>query len=108
MVETTSGNQHSLSANRNWLTNSVPYGYGGRSADTIVLPVRIIMSPTSSSRLFAGRNARSATLRTMWVWLLRSPGYAADRAACGQAIPSAPPKRAVGGRAGGVGRADRC
>src|SRR4051794_37660654 len=29
-----------------------------------VLPVRIIMSPTSSSRLLAGRNARSATLRT--------------------------------------------
>src|SRR5262245_26220007 len=30
----------------------------------IVLPVRIIMSPTSSSRLFAGRKARSATVRT--------------------------------------------
>src|SRR3954468_10806302 len=30
----------------------------------MVLPVRIIMSPTSSSRFFVGRNARSATLRT--------------------------------------------
>src|ERR671914_242452 len=61
---TTSGNQHSLSAKRNWLTNSPPYGYGGRRADMMVLPVRIIMSPTSSSRLLAGRKARSATLRT--------------------------------------------
>src|SRR3954453_15557244 len=59
-----SGNQHSRSANRNWLTNSPPYGYGGRRAETIVLPVRIIMSPTSSRRFFVGRNARSATLRT--------------------------------------------
>src|SRR2546423_13187788 len=59
-----SGNQHSLSANRNWLTNSPPYGFGGRSADMIVLPVRIIMSPTCSSRFFVGRNARSATART--------------------------------------------
>src|SRR3954447_21374859 len=33
-------------------------------AETMVLPVRIIMSPTSSSRFFVGRNARSATLRT--------------------------------------------
>ena len=39
-------------------------GYGGRRAETIVLPVRIIMSPTSSSTFLAGRNARSATLRT--------------------------------------------
>src|ERR1700712_3888714 len=31
----------------------------------IVFPVRIIMSPTSSSTFFAGRNARSATLRTI-------------------------------------------
>src|SRR4051812_27261953 len=30
----------------------------------IVFPVRIIMSPTSSSRPLAGRNARSAKLRT--------------------------------------------
>src|SRR5688572_16222889 len=30
----------------------------------IVLPVRIIMSPTSSSRPLAGRKARSATVRT--------------------------------------------
>ena len=34
-------------------------------ADTIVLPVRIIMSPTSSKRFFVGRNALSATVRTM-------------------------------------------
>src|SRR3954468_14633096 len=47
-VETSSGNQHNFNANRNWLTNSPPYGYGGRRADMIVLPVRIIMSPTSS------------------------------------------------------------
>src|SRR4051794_41845143 len=60
-----SGNQHRRSANRNWDTNSPPYGYGGLRADTIVLPVRIIMSPTSSSRFFVGRNARSATLRTI-------------------------------------------
>src|SRR4051812_41591687 len=30
----------------------------------IVFPVRIIMSPTSSSRFLVGKNARSATLRT--------------------------------------------
>src|SRR5947209_1467081 len=56
------GNQHNRSANKNWLTNSPPYGYGGRSADKIVLPVKIIMSPTSSNTFFVGRNARSATL----------------------------------------------
>ena len=60
-----SGNQHSRSANRNCETNSPPYGYGGRRADQIVLPVRIIMSPNSSSRFRAGTNARSATLRTI-------------------------------------------
>src|ERR671932_1637893 len=64
MVEIRSGNQHSRSANRNWFTNSPPYGYGGRSADMTVLPVRIIMSPTCSSRFLVGRNARSATART--------------------------------------------
>src|SRR3954470_451764 len=64
IVEISSGNQHSRSANRNWITNSPPYGYGGRRADMIVLPVRIIMSPTCSSRFFVGRNARSATART--------------------------------------------
>ncbi len=46
-------------------TNSPPYGNGGRSAETIVLPVRIIMSPTSSRRFFTGRYARSAAARTM-------------------------------------------
>src|SRR5919202_1359 len=76
-----SGSQHSLSANRNCETNSPPYGYGGRRADITVFPVRIIMSPTSSSRLFAGRNARSATLRTN-----SSPLFAgAPVAAAGQA-----------------------
>src|SRR5919202_1292741 len=64
MVEIRSGNQHSRSANRNWFTNSPPYGYGGRSADMTVLPVRIIMSPTCSSRFLVGRNARSAAART--------------------------------------------
>src|SRR6266511_3899021 len=59
-----SGSQQSRSMNRNCWTNSVPYGYGGRSAETIVLPVRIIMSPTCSSRFLVGRNARSATART--------------------------------------------
>src|SRR3954447_15476381 len=33
-------------------------------ADKIVLPVRIIMSPTCSSRFFVGRNTRSAAART--------------------------------------------
>src|SRR5437763_5369468 len=55
------GNQHSLTANRNCPTNSLPYGYGGLTADTSVLPVRIIMLPTSSSRLLTGRKPRSAT-----------------------------------------------
>src|ERR671933_657969 len=63
-VDTNNGNQHNRIANKNWPTNSVPYGYGGRTADTNVLPVRIIMSPTSSNNDFAGKNARSATLRT--------------------------------------------
>jgi hypothetical protein len=34
-------------------------------AETIVRAARIIMSPTSESRFFVGRNARSATLRTI-------------------------------------------
>src|ERR1700704_153078 len=63
-VEINNGNQHNLSANKNWITNSPPYGYGGLSADMIVLPVKIIMSPTCSSRFFVGKNARSATART--------------------------------------------
>src|SRR5687767_10702324 len=44
--------------------NSPPYGYGGRRADIIVFPVKIIMSPTCSSRFLVGRKARSATART--------------------------------------------
>src|SRR4051794_35372586 len=59
-----SGNQQRRSAKRNCWTNSVPYGYGGRIADMSVLPVRIIMSPTCSSRFFVGKNALSATART--------------------------------------------
>src|SRR3954465_15255195 len=59
-----SGNQQRRSAKRNCWTNSVPYGYGGRIADMTVLPVRIIMSPTCSSRFFVGKNALSATART--------------------------------------------
>src|ERR1700759_992354 len=56
-----SGNQHRRIANRNCPTNSLPYGYGGLTADTSVRPVRIIMFPTSSSTDLVGRNARSAT-----------------------------------------------
>jgi hypothetical protein len=63
-VLTSNGNQHNFNAKRNWLTNSPPYGYGGRRADMIVFPVKIIMSPTSSSRFLTGKNPRSATLRT--------------------------------------------
>src|SRR4051794_30938081 len=48
----------------NWITNSPPYGYGGRIADMIVFPERIIMSPTCSSRFFVGKKALSATART--------------------------------------------
>src|SRR3954470_10454651 len=50
--------------NRNCCTNSVPYGYGGRRADTMVFPVRIIMSPTCSSRFLVGKKTRSAAART--------------------------------------------
>src|SRR3954471_218179 len=50
--------------NRNCLKNSVPYGDGGRIADTSVLPVMIIMSPTCSSRLLVGRKIRSAAALT--------------------------------------------
>src|ERR1700704_4214922 len=64
-VDTNNGNQHNFNANKNCETNSPPYGYGGRRADNTVFPVRIIMSPTSSSKFFVGRNARSATLRTI-------------------------------------------
>src|SRR5215212_9311818 len=66
MIAVTNGanSRIELSAKRNCWTNSVPYGYGGRIADMIVLPVRIIMSPTCSSRFFVGKNALSATDRT--------------------------------------------
>src|SRR5215212_7853394 len=50
--------------NRNCCTNSVPYGYGGRRADAMVFPVRIIMSPTCSSRFLVGKKTRSAAART--------------------------------------------
>ena len=58
-VETSSGNQQSRSANRNWETNSPPYGYGGRRADQMVFPVRIIMSPNSSSKCRADGKTRA-------------------------------------------------
>lgn len=64
-VETNNGNQHNFNANKNCETNSPPYGYGGRNADKTVLPVNTIMFPTSSNAPFVGRNARSATERTM-------------------------------------------
>src|SRR5215218_9548915 len=64
IVEIVSGSQQSRSMNRNCCTNSVPYGYGGRRADTRVFPVRIIMSPTCSSRFLVGKNTRSAAART--------------------------------------------
>jgi hypothetical protein len=41
--------------------------------------VRIIMSPTSSSRLFAGRNARSATPLTIYLPRVRTHGLRARR-----------------------------
>src|SRR3954471_19420102 len=63
-VDTNNGNQHNRNANKNWITNSPPYGYGGLSADMIVLPVKIIMSPTCSNRFLVGRKALSATART--------------------------------------------
>src|SRR5437763_17111076 len=63
IVEINNGNQHNRSANMNCPTNSDPYGYGGRTADTTVLPVRINMFPTSSNTDFVGKNARSATAR---------------------------------------------
>src|SRR5882757_5821348 len=50
----------------NWPTNSAPYGYGGRSAATTVLPVRITMFPTSSSRDLVGKKVFSATARTIY------------------------------------------
>src|SRR5881227_2567405 len=90
-VETNNGNQHNFNAKRNWLTNSPPYGYGGRRADMIVLPVRIIMSPTSSSRLLTGKNPRSATERTivppqssvLALWHTTSPGRQAVKRCVG-------------------------
>src|SRR5258708_7016312 len=45
-----SGNHPSRSESRNCETSSPPYGYGGRTADRTVLPVRIVMSPPSSTR----------------------------------------------------------
>ena len=61
------GNQHNRNMNKNCCTNSVPYGNGGRTADTNVLPVNTIMSPTCSNRDFVGRNTRSAAARIMTV-----------------------------------------
>src|SRR3954447_5400069 len=60
----------------NWFTNSPPYGYGGRKAETSVLPVRIIMSPTCSKRFLVGRKTLSAVARTNFP-LLPASGRAA-------------------------------
>src|SRR5204862_5031635 len=57
-VETSSGNQESFSTKRNCQTSSSPYGYGGRTAETIVFAVRIIISPTCSKADLAGSSAR--------------------------------------------------
>src|SRR5215212_8166607 len=78
MIAVTNGanSRIELSAKRNCWTNSVPYGYGGRIADMIVLPVRIIMSPTCSSRFFVGKNALSATARTNYPPLSGAEHYA--------------------------------
>src|SRR5205823_13246293 len=65
-VEINSGNQHNRNANMNCPTNSAPYGYGGRNAATTVLPVKITIFPTSSSRDFVGKNVFSATARTIY------------------------------------------
>src|SRR5215207_721484 len=78
IVEIVSGSQQSRSMNRNCWTNSVPYGYGGRNAETSVLPVRIIMSPTCSSRFLVGRKTLSAVARITVVDALL-PGRAAAR-----------------------------
>src|SRR3954447_6357778 len=59
------GIQHRRRAKMNWITNSPPHGNGGLTADAMVLPVRIIMSPTCPSRSLVGRNALSAAARTM-------------------------------------------
>ena len=58
-VVTSSGSQHEAQREQE-LRHELPAdtGYGGRSAEEIVLPVRIIMSPTSSSRFLAGSSAR--------------------------------------------------
>src|ERR671910_60263 len=94
IVEISSGNQQSFSANRNWFTNSPPYGYGGRIADRIVFPVRIIMSPTCSSRFFTGRNTRSDAALTTTELLPRenyprSPETRTPREAYGMPFGSA-------------------
>src|SRR5215210_255395 len=80
--------------NRNCCTNSVPYGYGGRSAETNVFPVRIIMSPTCSSRFLVGRKTRSAAALTTTELLPRenypcSPENTYAKEAYGMGIGSA-------------------
>src|SRR5215212_7860582 len=94
IVEIVSGSQQRRSMNRNCCTNSVPYGYGGRSAETSVLPVRIIMSPTCSSRLFVGRKTRSAAALTT----KQTPPSGLEAY-----VMSLRPARRVGGMFGGLG-----
>src|SRR5437764_4087158 len=66
----------------NWPTNSAPYGYGGRTAATTVLPVRITMLPTSSSSALVGKKVRSATVRTTSVSRSSRRATAPPCAAC--------------------------
>src|SRR5262245_21066562 len=44
----------------NWIANSLPYVYGGRMAETSVLPVKIIMSPISPRSPMAAQTYRNA------------------------------------------------
>src|SRR3954447_13829832 len=53
------GNQHSRTANRNWFANSLPHDSGGATALTSVLPVRIPIDPTVSTKLVVLRPARA-------------------------------------------------
>src|ERR671934_2869876 len=46
-VEINSGNQHNFNANKNWLTNSPPYGYGGGggASDPLAGGGRLVPTP---------------------------------------------------------------
>src|SRR5919201_5944541 len=53
-VEINSGNQHNFNANKNWLTNSPPYGYGGGNAARTPPPATSSNVATSPRRFFVG------------------------------------------------------